>query len=815
MFNAKLQASVARLVAVFLAVMLALQGVLPSVSFATQRTVSVDNHTSTTNEATALTDVTIDDVDKPVAGSALDQTATVVASDDVTWDIPVIWVRDDLAMRNDVTTSGHTYLPVLAFFVPQGYALAEDVYTVTLSDALAGLFGTEEIISVYDASSGITYILPASLKDLFARARSEESATVPSEATTTIAQPSENATAVAQPSDDETDNEPVSNKTLVEIYCANTARDVLTDEDLQWLIELIIDYLEPQAVELLLNSFPAFRTAANNGEIGKEIGLYIYYKKGDKDGKPEHEGASEALAYVSRDAVEIDGTLKFCYMLAVDVDDLVKLDEEDEPMVNEQTHRYMLIRDGENMDTFKNTIVHELFHAIMDDYNRTGMAGAAKLEDMLTDSNEAFINPGASERFYALRYPSWFVEGTASAVENVYQFRYRIFQMLRSLPTDDGKWGVGPLNDVFTNKLLINNYLNGYYSTGKYAYFDIGFSRGGLDKDGDVIDTNASRYITGYLATLYLCDLSARQCYNGQSSVKIVDDTITVDSQMLRTGLDSLLQRMHEGSTLDELINSVSRVNGSDEPLYADTDAFQAKFIKGVRNGDTFEGDAESQVFVTSFLNYMLHLERNLPNGQKPNGSILFEFSKQFSSPLDVSKKYTSQYLQIIDSNQYVPSTVKNDTTNIGGGKSSLDNTTSVTATASDDASKDAPLPAAAKTQSMATNQSGADNAKEENAREAVEPADGADSATEPTDAAGAHDEAKDEQGTREGAAQSAATPAAEPTPQSAAAPAAAPEPAAAPTEPAVSPTKQAAVPIAPAQDIAAQAPQTANQPAA
>ena len=68
-----------------------------------------------------------------------------------------------------------------------------------------------------------------------------------------------------------------SPRTLIEIYCANTARDVLTDEDLEYLIDLILHKLEPQAVELLLKSFPAFRAAADQGQIGTQIGLYIYY----------------------------------------------------------------------------------------------------------------------------------------------------------------------------------------------------------------------------------------------------------------------------------------------------------------------------------------------------------------------------------------------------------------------------------------------------------------------------------------------------------------------------------------------------------
>jgi hypothetical protein len=83
----------------------------------------------------------------------------------------VLWVRDDLHISKvaDVAEEDRTYLPVLAFFVPQDYALDGNAFTVTLSDSLIQLFGTQRVLSVYDASTGITYILPASNRDLFVR----------------------------------------------------------------------------------------------------------------------------------------------------------------------------------------------------------------------------------------------------------------------------------------------------------------------------------------------------------------------------------------------------------------------------------------------------------------------------------------------------------------------------------------------------------------------------------------------------------------------------------------------------------------------
>ena len=702
MSQTRLRPELKKLAAIFLAVVLALQGVTPSVSLAATREVDMNNHTSAAAGATVIKDIKIDGVDKPVAGLPLDREATVTAANGITWNVPVLWVRDDLVIYNGtIAEEGHTYLPTIVFVVPKGYVLAQDVYTVTLSDSLTELFGTQEVISVYEASSGITHILPAPLKDLLARARRTQSAEAATQAASTSY---DDATASDQDEWEEEEDYDDDDMTMVELYCANTALDVLSDEDLQWLIELIIDYLEPQAVTLLLNNFPSLREGAAKGEIGREISLYIYYDKGDNDGKLEHNINFDALAFVSADAFKVDGELKYCYMLGVNTKTLIKRDENGNPIIDPTTQTYILMRDGMDIDTLRNTIVHEIFHALMDDYNRTGMAGAVTLEDMQADENNRYIVPGAGERVRILHFPQWFIEGTASAVENVYQLRYDTFQLLRRHEGADGKNGTGTLNPEFTSQLLVDNYVYGNYEDGRFAYFSIDFSEGGKDSNDNTIDTHASRYVTGYLATLYLAELAARHAYSGQSSVKVVNGVTTVDSDMLRTGLDLLLKWMHEGSTLDSLINSLSTPKEGGEPRYKDADDFQRLFIKGPAQGSGYLGDGDAQAFVVDFLNYMLYVESKLPEGEHPNGSILFDFADRYTSPIGGPEKTTSPYLQIADSNSAIPSTVKSNTPNIGGGKSSLP--ASAAATADNAQTQEAQLPIAAKTAPAApTNQ--------------------------------------------------------------------------------------------------------------
>ena len=653
-----------RVLSFLLAIILSLQTLVPAAALADTRAVQVDNHTASGNQAQEVSGLKIDSVDAPRPGERLDDKATVTAAEGASWEIPVLWVRDDLSVVS-TAEEGRTYLPVLAFFVPQEYSVQAGAFTVTLSDSLARLFGTNEVVSVYNDATGITYILPASLRDLFMRARADAVAGVAE--TRPVA---EVEAADVQPADDEepddegpADEEPSAPRSLIDIYCAQSARDAFTDEDLEWLLDLILHRLQPQAIELLINSFPAFRAAADNGELGTQIGMYVYYLKGDGDVGEHRIPESGALGYVYAFGMRKDDQMRYCYMFGIDLDDLTQKDEDDEPVRDPTTGKFTLIRTGNNMTTFENTVVHEFFHAIMDDYNRTGMQGATNLDDIELNENRQFVHPELVPRFHALAFPKWFREGTASNVENTWTYRYDYFTMFRKQDN-----GFGVLNPEFTAQTVFGTYLN---SDSKNVYFDITLSDSYQNDSGKPIDTSPAKYVTGYLATLYLSELAARQIY-GRSSVQLTDDSLLIDSEMLRNGLNGILQSMHEGDTLDSLIKSLSPKDDNNNPVYTDTNSFEAKFIKGPEvekgrfTGDTVKGG--SLEFVTTFLNYMNLIEQQ--KGTRPNGSILFEFAREFDSPLDPNEEATSDNYTIVEDNRMVESSVKPDAAEIGAGKS-------------------------------------------------------------------------------------------------------------------------------------------------
>ena len=621
----------------------------------------------------------------------LDDAARVTAKPDAAWDIPVLWVSDDLALATEAQ-EGRTYLHVLAFYVPQDLALSGDAATVELSESLTAIFGGAEIVSVYNDATGITYILPASLRNLFTANQGTAEASGNRNVDEPAATSSGPVSAVGQnvrPKSAEDAQEERSQtvgpprpqkRSLIDIYCGQSARDALTDQDLEWLIDIIINSIEPQAVNLLIKSFPAFSTAAQNGEIGKQIGLYIFYIKGDKDGVREHETAPQgALAFVSGHSVNYDGDYKFSYMLGVNVDDFLVKDLDGSSVRDEDTGKFSLARVGECMHTFENTMVHELLHAIMDDYNRTGMFGVTKSSDYVFDGDGNLIS--SWDRYYKLHFPNWFVEGTASAVENTYQFRIDLFDALRM--GSDGK-----IKDSFNTSMLVENYLNGKYD-GKPAYFDL--ENCSASKETNGVGNAASAYVSGYLATLYLADL-ANIKNTGSSAIVLKDGSVDdVSTEKLRMGLNSILERMHKGETFDQVIADISPTDASGKKLYKDTADFQNKFIKGtptnLPNGTTsweLEGDKSSSGFVADYLNYLNYVSTLPGRNYTANGSILLPVDVDTGSALDYSKQASSEYLNIVESNREVPSTVPDSVAFAGGGKSDPDSSIKATASKPD-----------------------------------------------------------------------------------------------------------------------------------
>ena len=297
-----------------------------------------------------------------------------------------------------------------------------------------------------------------------------------------------------------------------------------------------------------------------------------------------------------------------------------------------------------------------MMHAFMDDYTRYGM-----------ESNKD-------------GFPDWFVEGSASAVENVYQYRAYMFQTLGNVNEESGyDYGQKRYKDPvkYSTSSIYNKYCDASLKD-DYRY-DLKFS-------GDD-DNIGSAYVSGYLAYVYLGYMAAMyEGYKNQEGhsdiisykdVKntpddISDDTVSIDISGIRFGANKILERLHQGYSLDSIIKDYSAQAGEEKSsLYSNTDDFQEKFIKGSGEGDvnrqvynsvskTSTGIMGSLAFCTYYLNYLESKSSPGAWNNLANGSILRN-NMDYRSPIDWNKEEESSLYNIVNSGSYVASTANED----------------------------------------------------------------------------------------------------------------------------------------------------------
>ena len=310
----------------------------------------------------------------PVPGYT--EEAEVVTREGITWKIPLFWT-DENNMPLQERLPGIDCSPVLAFFVPEEYAVqndAENGFMVTLDEELSRLYeAAGGAVCFYEMKTGITYIAAGTdLEFLQGREEKMPAAPIPGlpddlqkPTDGTYRNPSKHTGSELSEKDDDkaeghsetggrpgdsapqdirgigkdpeetepgnaadedgeqepagsTDDlrgrdspeiqgdsgteddspqadlpsridgleepdeeegqtdqkEPLTREELLE-HCADNTLKRYGEDEMVNLVELIINTIQPQAVEFIKNSFPAFAEAAKAGDLGKEIGLYI------------------------------------------------------------------------------------------------------------------------------------------------------------------------------------------------------------------------------------------------------------------------------------------------------------------------------------------------------------------------------------------------------------------------------------------------------------------------------------------------------------------------------------------------------------
>lgn len=142
------------------------------------------------------------------------------------------------------------------------------------------------------------------------------------------------------------------------------------------LNDILSHSIVPQTVNTFLDTFPAFATAAANGEVSQQIGLELYSNSGSST------LASVAIQYSHSGGAILENSISL--RLSVNV---AALDFDASGALTSDSRSFL-----------ETTIVHEMMHAFMDDTLINGMIGA-------TQGNLDSTN----------RFPSWFKEGMAQA----------------------------------------------------------------------------------------------------------------------------------------------------------------------------------------------------------------------------------------------------------------------------------------------------------------------------------------------------------------------------------------------------------------
>ncbi len=576
-----------------------------------------------------LSELEITDLEEPVAGRPFDKTAKVTSAEGVEWEIPVIWV-DESGNKVDVPQKGKKYFPTFAFFVPDGYKVegadSSGKYSIKYPSFVTKLYGSEDIIFAADPATGMTFIFfPGNLYNWQQYIRGDY---VPSEWN----EPESN-----EPVDPSYDKQVVNEvyvpepdaKDPLRTYCAQSAIDTLGSEFISWFVNLVKNTLQPQAAYFLKTGFSeSLGSAASGTDLSSRIGLFVYYQKGEIDGEPVSPGA---LAFVqSYYKTDVQNNMNFAQIIAFDASTFAEKNASGKWIIND-----------EKKDEVSNTVIHELLHAMMYDYNRYGM---------YNDNNTAASGQA---------FPVWFVEGIASAVENVYQFRDTIFDGLYTNPNDR----------VYTQNSVLTGYKKTYTGNDSDKNLDLSFCTSKSN--------TGSAYVGGYLATVYLGYLNAKTVQGAADPIRMnARGQVTyVDIEAIRSGVDRILLRLHgkgnnPGESMDTIIADISGYTASRGTQgYKDTDSFQAAFIKGSNNN----GDAASLQFVTNYLTWLEDQNYTDSNGneKRANGSILRQ-DQNFATQLNWDGEWIQGDYRIAKDAGMIVSSVDDRRANLTGGKSSV-----------------------------------------------------------------------------------------------------------------------------------------------
>ncbi|MCR5746179.1 MAG: hypothetical protein K6G03_00540 [Lachnospiraceae bacterium] len=612
-----------KIISFLLAFVLVMGNVSPGVIYAAEK-----GSVSDESAVGELTGIEITGLVAPVAGEKLDDRAVIRSAEGVEWEIPVVWI-DESGKAATVAEAGKKYIPNFAFYVPAGYKI-KGALSVKLPSFLSALYGADNLLYVADPSSGITYITwnVADTRGFSlipyeggnngtgnTSGSGEDHASGSGQGDSNNGSQGDSGSGDSSDSDQEDSNhssqsdsgsgesstdEPDDNKDVdkyreVKIHCtekaiANIGLDLLAD-----IVRLIKNEIQPKAVAALIDAFPAFKTAADNGEFDSLAGLYIYdsrYDSFEEDDRNLPGVMAYAAFSIGGEPDELfDGEIN--NSVNVDVSQIVSLNDQGQYELTEL-----------ELKLLKNIMQHEMMHSIMNMYVTTGM--------MSRDWPGDFPDIEGEEKHKWNNFPDWFLEGTATSVMDGYWYYEFNFDEL-SVSGSSRKEGEPPykeekLTSVFE---LPENSIKGYRTNSGNREF--------------------GSYIAGYLSVIYLSTIV------GKSAEK--DDVLGVpDNELVKSGLSTILERLHNGTPLDTIIKETGRYDGIID--------YEDKFC--------MSGDSSTK-FCSDFLNYIDGYYAD----NSAAGNILLPFDSSDNLDALAGRTETSDgqtVLKIMDTNDMVAS---------------------------------------------------------------------------------------------------------------------------------------------------------------
>ena len=194
-----------------------------------------------------------------------------------------------------------------------------------------------------------------------------------------------------------------------------------------------------------------------------------------------------------------------------------------------------------------------------------------------------------------------------------------------------------------------------YSAAGIYDYIE----EEGISLDGTPTDYYTgfyNDYLFGSLAVMYMGEMDARK-NSGESTVRSDEngDTI-IDTISIRNGLSDILERMHNGETMDSIFADIS------DGRYKDTREFCEKCFES-------EGPNEEVLtFMADVLNYVNSLKDE--NGSPVPASILRPFTENIFDLIDETQSADTDIYVIPDTMGFTKSTVPEEIITNTGGKS-------------------------------------------------------------------------------------------------------------------------------------------------